>query len=858
MNYKIKYDQSKLVLDVNQNYNKSIIDLDKWQFFLDILCGDRDYQKEAIKNSVIYLASGLYTTLEDLVGENYGNNIELQKKYSTLESYLSELQIKEKLFANIDLATGTGKSYVMYGIAQILLSEQVIKRVLVLCPSLTIESSLFEKFSELASNKELMHSIPETCKVVVPNIIDANSTISVGDICIENVHAVYNNTGSSIKDSFTNGGEDTLILNDESHHIFNKTSDLKLWKQFLINPNNNFKYILGFTGTAYLENEYFNDVIYRFSLRNAIDNKFVKSVEYVHKDDLNNGLNFKMQKIFQNHNEIKRKYSKIKPISIVVTKDIKSAKILVNQFVNYLSEFESIDKQIAESKVLIVTSSPEHKENLFKLKNVDSRESSVEWIISVSMLTEGWDVKNVFQIIPWEDKAFNSKLLISQVLGRGLRIPKEYVGTQPIVTVFNHDSWSKNIEGLVNEILEIETRIISTVKYSGERKKYNFKVKSIDYTKEEIENFNNASTQTLDYSNTWKNGINLKSQLTEIKRKTEYENLLTTKINTRDYTLKLKTTSVNDVLNKIFKEFSLRDWESKIMGIGDDNAVYSKQNLPPRDVIEKIIRKSMFNAGIDGNELIEENAQKIFTSFSTLFRKRKGTIQHSVISTQYIDLKTQDIRDESKGLSSFKAEETVFLPDNYYKEFISDEQENIFDQFLNDDSFPRSSSYNINHFYFKTPMNVVFTFGEPERIFIRDYLTEHDNLKNIDSWIKSRDVGFYSIEYSYKLGSHSKLGSFNPDFILKLKKDELGVQRFVIIEIKENKDDSIINKSKYKAATQHFHTLNDKLKKDGIQELYYFNFLSPDDYEIFFDYVNNNKIETFISGLDNLLKNNEE
>ena len=525
MNYKIKYDQSKLVLNVNQNYNKSIIDLDKWQFFLDILCGDRDYQKEAIKNSVIYLASGLYTTLEDLVGENYGNNIELQKKYSTLESYLSELQIKEKLFANIDLATGTGKSYVMYGIAQILLSEQVIKRVLVLCPSLTIESGLFEKFSELASNKELMHSIPETCKVVVPNIIDANSTISVGDICIENVHAVYNNTGSSIKDSFTNGGEDTLILNDESHHIFNKTSDLKLWKQFLINPNNNFKYILGFTGTAYLENEYFNDVIYRFSLRNAIDNKFVKSVEYVHKDDLNNDLNFKMQKIFQNHNEIKRKYSKIKPISIVVTKDIKSAKILVNQFVNYLSEFESIDKQIAESKVLIVTSSPEHKENLFKLKNVDSRESSVEWIISVSMLTEGWDVKNVFQIIPWEDKAFNSKLLISQVLGRGLRIPKEYVGTQPIVTVFNHDSWSKNIEGLVNEILEIETRIISTVKYSGERTKYNFKVKSIDYTKEEIENFNNASTQTLDYSNTWKNGINLKSQLTEIKRKTEYENL---------------------------------------------------------------------------------------------------------------------------------------------------------------------------------------------------------------------------------------------------------------------------------------------------------------------------------------------
>ena len=32
------------------------------------------------------------------------------------------------------------------------------------------------------------------------------------------------------------------------------------------------------------------------------------------------------------------------------------------------------------------------------------------------------------------------------------------------VIVFNHDSWSKNIKSLVNEVLEIETRIISTVK----------------------------------------------------------------------------------------------------------------------------------------------------------------------------------------------------------------------------------------------------------------------------------------------------------------------------------------------------------------------------------------------------------
>ena len=42
----------------------------------------------------------------------------------------------------------------------------------------------------------------------------------------------------------------------------------------------------------------------------------------------------------------------------------------------------------------------------------------VEWIVSVAMFSEGWDVKNVFQIYPHEKRAFNSKLLIAQVLGR--------------------------------------------------------------------------------------------------------------------------------------------------------------------------------------------------------------------------------------------------------------------------------------------------------------------------------------------------------------------------------------------------------------------------------------------------------
>jgi type III restriction enzyme len=45
------------------------------------------------------------------------------------------------------------------------------------------------------------------------------------------------------------------------------------------------------------------------------------------------------------------------------------------------------------------------------------------------------DVKNVFQIVPHEERAFNSKLLIAQALGRDLRRPDGWKGEEPVVTV---------------------------------------------------------------------------------------------------------------------------------------------------------------------------------------------------------------------------------------------------------------------------------------------------------------------------------------------------------------------------------------------------------------------------------------
>lgn len=485
------------------------------------------------------------------------------------------------------------------------------------------------------------------------------------------------------------------------------------------------------------------------------------------------------------------------------------------------------------------------------LEYVDSKDNSFEWIISVSMLTEGWDVKNVFQIVPWEDRAFNSKLLISQVLGRGLRIPLEYQNPQPTVIVFNHDSWSKNIKSLVNEVLEIETRIISTVKYIGDRNKYNFTVKNLAYDKEEKEV--NTEAKELNYTKAWEDGIKLKSQILSSTKETEYENLLTGRVRNIEYDIKLRTKTIDEVLDKIFREFSLRDWETKILGLGD-NVVYSRENLPPRDKIEAIIRKSMKTAGITGDVLIEDNAKAIFTAFSTLFRARSKTVINSIKSTEFIDVNTSEMRDETRGISSFRSDSMLFYTNKYRKEMPTDEQKAIIEAFVEDDSFPRRAYSEINHNDFKTPLNTVIATAEPEYQFLKKYLLKNENAQKIQAWVKSRDMGFYSIEYSYKQHSHTKVGTFNPDFIIKLAKK---YDTYLFIEIKDNGDNSVENKGKNKAAKEHFKRLNEKLSANGKNEKYIFHFLSPNDYEIFFKYLRSDKLDAFVSGLDNLLDDNE-
>ncbi len=645
------------------------------------------------------------------------------------------------------------------------------------------------------------------------------------------------------------------MLNDESHHVFNKSNDkdIKKWREFLLNPQYNFAYIVGFTGTAYIDNEYFNDVVYRYSLRQAVEDRIVKNIEYVHKDD-SEGFLEKFQKIYQNHQENKTKYPQVKPLSILITKDISAANNLRDELVDYLVEKEQIFRETIEKKVLIVTSHSDHKANLFRLKSVDDKQEPTEWIISVSMLTEGWDVKNVFQIVPWEDRAFNSKLLIAQVLGRGLRVPEEYRSPQPKVIVFNHDAWSKSIKTLVDEVLEIETRIESVVLNSGDRSRYHFEVYNIDYSRTEIEVEHERTEDVYDYSRIEREGIKLESQIIETMKGTSYELIDGSNIREKQYSIQYQSWSIDEIVDRIYDEFSIRDWEGRVLRLGQER--YTQNNLPPRDRIKDIIKKSMVRVGIDGDQVISKNVQKILQAFATLLRKKGKTVRSQMKVDQPINISSESISKESTGVGNLRRGSSLFYTNNYEYEIYSEDQRNVFNQILGDESLPRSAVKEQNEYLFKTPVNIVITNAEPERKFV-EYLCRKDIAASIDGWLKSRDRGFYGIEYSWRKGEHQKPNRvFNPDFFIKISKNDL--EYFLVTEIKSDQDDSEENKAKYRYAVEHFARLNLLLETLGVNQKYIFHFLSPNGYTQFFEYLKKGVLlegqDKFRCELENMLE----
>jgi type III restriction enzyme len=839
----------------------------KYSAFLSAMSSDRyEFQREAVATALRFLLSPKYVDLESLARENFHSSSKIAQRHDSIDAFLNRMPLRKVKSASLDLATGTGKSYVMYSIAAIALAEGIADRVLVLCPSLTIEEELIEKFQMLAGNADLVGIMNELgVKVVIPAIGTGRDTVHTKMICIENIHAVYENTGSSIRDSFKGAGNRTLVLNDEAHHLFSGGSgDPKKWMEFLTEKQFGFDKIINVTGTPYTNDDYFCDVIFRFGLKDAIELGVVKKPDYKVEETYKN---HSWEKTYSFHEYNVGKYgSQIKPISIIVTQEIATCVEVYRELVDFLMEKEGMTKEEAERKAIWVTSSvptsgnagdrvkasygprndkdsveKRRKENLEQLKRVDNPGNPVEWIVSVSMLTEGWDVKNVFQVVPHESRAFSSKLLISQVLGRGLRVPSG-MSEQPVLLINNHEAWSEPISRILREVLEVEDRL--TWGFDERRKSFAFPIFNLKYE--------------------------AKQTSVEVKREAASDPVMSFVPQARS-TTHYSTFKDTGTLTATIADRDLLELEDAVTALRlflklKDEKVALKWTKPR---IRKCIVDGLTKAGQDTTFLSRDNYLRMQQAFGPLFREvdvehpRLSQVADSLIPVNLSDAPRQSFSEnmlkehgtlytvEGDG-SAFVGEEKV-LWDRYQK--LRDMWKEYEAEASEDAKAIGPRLQTISSEKFKTPWNAHFVTHEPERRF-SELLFSNESL--FDAIVKIPNVGVYSFPYSYKPAgkgrSHVTNDHFNPDFFLKLA----GKHEIIVVEVKSDGDDDNRNRAKCRDGLKHFEELNKALKKAREPWKYTFLFLSPEDYPPFFDAIRSGGYTSWRSTLMQTLLNESQ
>ncbi|MCG7853079.1 MAG: hypothetical protein MIO92_11215, partial [Methanosarcinaceae archaeon] len=204
---------------------------------------------------------------------------------------------------------------------------------------------------------------------------------------------------------------------------------------------NELKPILGLelTATPFVETSRgaipFKNVIYDYPLGKAMADGFVKEPAVVTRKNFNPaGMSpeeierLKLEDGMRLHESVKvelETYAResdnpiVKPFLLVIARDTTHAAQLL-QLIQSDDYFEGRYKD----KVIQVDSSrtgKDEEEMIERLLKVEQTDEPTEIVIHVNMLKEGWDVNNLYTIVPL--RAANARILIEQSIGRGLRLP---------------------------------------------------------------------------------------------------------------------------------------------------------------------------------------------------------------------------------------------------------------------------------------------------------------------------------------------------------------------------------------------------------------------------------------------------
>lgn len=378
------------------------------------------------------------------------------------------------------LATGVGKTRLMGAFISYLYLVHGIRNFFVLAPNLTIYDKLIKDFTP-NSPKYVFKGIAEFA-INSPAIVTGDDYEQkgryVGDIFSPVTINIFN---ISKINSEVRGGKsprikrlseylgdsyfdylsrlpDLVLLMDESHR-YRASAGVRALNE--LNP------LLGLelTATPFVESSRgpipFKNVVVDYPLARAMDDGFVKEPAVVTQRnfDAKNYTKDEVERIklmdgirlheatkvelltYAHENDVEA----VKPFMLAIARDTTHAASLFE-----LMESEHFFQGRYRSKVIQVDSSKSgaaEEEMIRRLLAVESMDEPTEVVIHVNMLKEGWDVTNLYTIVPL--RAANARTLIEQSIGRGLRLPYgKRTGNTPVdrLNIVAHDRFQEIID----------------------------------------------------------------------------------------------------------------------------------------------------------------------------------------------------------------------------------------------------------------------------------------------------------------------------------------------------------------------------------------------------------------------------
>ena len=299
-------------------------------------------------------------------------------------------------------------------------------------------------------------------------------------------------TGESLRARITAHPRLT-ILNDEAHHLhdpdlaWNRAIDA-LHEESLRRGQGGICAQLDFTATPkHNDGSLFRHIVVDFPLGEAVDAGIVKvpvlgeSDELVVRGDKKTPAHERyaihLQLAYQRYERIYEELHRVrKPILFVMTEDATDANeiadyldsdafpLLKGRVLNIHTRLKGKIKEVTRGgrtfREFVENETAIKPEDLRALREMsrelDSPDSKFRCVVSVMMLREGWDVRNVTTIVPLRPYSAKSGILPEQTLGRGLRRMFPLGDTPELVTVIEHPAFRKLYEDeLAQEGLDI-------------------------------------------------------------------------------------------------------------------------------------------------------------------------------------------------------------------------------------------------------------------------------------------------------------------------------------------------------------------------------------------------------------------